>query len=929
MRLTAKERIFLHLLDYVKFQEALEVPPAMTQEGLASAGWVELRHLSQYLRPLLRDELVRERTCHVQGVRQRRKVYGLSEAGQHAAFRLRDRVRAETVTVRDGEGTREEPLAKVLESAGGAVSLLELVHRASAGGPIDLAALREVPSPAFVERLSEAPRLDRFVGRKAELDSLVSEEGPARIIVVRGVAGIGKSSVAAKACELLRGRRNLFWHTLRPWDSRVSVLTALGDFLSSLGKPGLRAVVARGEASQAAEVLREDLPGTRSFLVFDDAHEAPEEILPLFRLLKDAIAGASDVRAVLLTRLALHFYDRRDVALHGLVREIDLSGLASEDIAAFLSPDLDATTGNLGLELGGHPLFLQLVRSSPHAGVPQRALHDLRRFLEEEVYMGLPDPERQMLNLASLYRVPVPEDALFADPSGSHGAVLSLVNHSLLRPVGDERFEVHDSIRTIFAGLLSPVERERLGAFASIQLHSLADRARERGDAVSRIGYLSNALLLASRPDTRADLNEALGDAEEGIGDLPAALTAYKEAMKGQRELEPKARLHRKSAGALRVRGEVDAAKVEVDKGLALLGGMVSVERGWLDLALCTIAAWQEHWDAAYAKGNEALHTFAAFDDPTGRAWAVYQLGFLDIEAPQGDSTRGERLLGEALGLASTLHDAELIARAHTGLAYLFAYRLGRVDEALEHLKAVEALPATLQDPHARRSLLMLKGWIHLELLGDCTAAEGYFQEVTVLGRKIHDSTAIISAHTGLARCTYCRGLVEEARRKFEAAVAELLPTTLSVTALEETWLAAECSLRLGDVAAFARMVSLLDDPRMADAIRSRPLHAGLLRGVDRLLRGDQDGCREAFRDIFEAAHRGLAAADPAHLALVHFVCGITLRVVGEENEAQEHLRQAYAILERYHLRGRQAIAPVAERELVDVLSRARTPRAD
>ncbi len=925
MRLTAKERILLHLLDYVRFREALEVPPAMTQEGLASAAWIELRHLSQYLRPLLRDELVRERTCHVQGIRQRRKVYDLTEAGQHAAYRLRDRVKSEPVRVRDSEGTRDEPVAKVLESAGGKVSLLELVHRAAGPGPIDLEAF-VVPAPVpFVERLSEAPRLDRFVGRRRELDALVADEGP-RLFVVRGVAGIGKSSVAARACELLHGQRNLFWHTLRPWDTRISVLTALGEFLSSVGKPGLRAVVARGEASQAADVLREDLPGTRSFLVFDDAHEAAEEVLPLFRFLKDAIADAPDVRAVLLSRRALAFYDRRDVALRGLVKEIDLGGLPSEDIAAFLAPDLDAAVGNLGIQLGGHPLFLQLVRSASPAGRPQHAVRDMRRFLEEEVYSGLQEPERRALKLASLYRVPIPEAALLADAEASHDVILSLMNRSLLRSVGGEAFEAHDSIRAVFAELLAPSERERLGTFAAHQLLTLASHALGTGDFLAAVGYISNAMLLVADPGARAGLYEALGDAHEGLGDLPASLTAYKEAMKRLKEPEARARLHRKSAEALRIRGDVGAAGTEVEKGLALLGDRLCAERGWLDLVQATVSSWQEHWDDAYDRGNDALQVFRAFGDRKGEGWALYQLGFFDIESARGDPFRGERLLGEALQLSLALNDVELMARAHTGLAYLFAMRMGRVEAALEHLSAIEALPRTFRDPHAHRSLLMLKGWLHLELLGDCAAAEGYFQEASVLGRKIHDLAAILSARTGLACCAYCRGQVEEARRRFERSVEELIPSSMSVTVLEDIWMAAECSLRMGDVPGFHKFAALLDDSRVATSVAARPLHRGVLRGVERLLRGDRDGWRKAFREAFEAADQGSTVLDPAHLALAHFVYGITLRAVGEEAEAAEHLAQAKEIRRTYHLKGRDQVALDAERELTDVLVRSVGP---
>jgi len=87
MRLTSKERIVLHLLEYARHAEAAEVPPSMTQEGVTNAAGIDLRHLSQYMHPLIRDGNVRERMAHVTGIRQRRKVYDLTDSGRIIAMR--------------------------------------------------------------------------------------------------------------------------------------------------------------------------------------------------------------------------------------------------------------------------------------------------------------------------------------------------------------------------------------------------------------------------------------------------------------------------------------------------------------------------------------------------------------------------------------------------------------------------------------------------------------------------------------------------------------------------------------------------------------------------------------------------------------------------------------------------------------------------
>lgn len=930
VRLTAKERILLHLLGYVTSRDALEVPPEMTQEGIASAAWVELRHLSQYLRPLLQEELVRERMAHVKGIRQRRKVYDLTDAGQHSAFRLRDRVKAETVRVKDGAGEREDTVGKILESLGGKTSLLEIAHRSLKEGAIDLQRASEARPSPLVEMVGDAPRLERFVGRKSELEAVTSGIGRSRIFVVRGVAGIGKSSVGAKACELLRGQCNLFWHTVRNWDTRVSVLATLATFLESMGRPGLRAVLARGQVDQAAQVLREDLPGTHSFLVFDDAHEGSSEVLTLFRVLKDAIGSSPDTRALVLTRRALAFYDRRDVSLTGLVQEIDLAGLTAEDIAAFLSPDLDVVAGKLGQRLGGHPLFLQLVWSTPPGPVHEGALRNMRRFLEEEVYTGLSEAERKALKTATLYRIPVPWKALLSDPAVTHDIVLSLTNRSLLWPVGPDAVKVHDTIREFFADIVTPSEAEALVPFAASQLRGLAAQAHASGDFVGCIDYLSNALGLALEGESRISLLEALGDENEQIGDFPATLTAYKEGIRASRDPQVRVRLYRKIAASLEARGEVSPAVKELEAARRILGDNVTAERGWLDLIQSRISSRREDSEKAREAAQSALDVFATFHETSAIVRTLYELGYVEMDAHPGNIRAAERYFQEGLEVAQGLGDRELIAKLHTALANLYAGRLGDVERGLEHIAAVEADADVLRDPQVRRSFRMLQGWFQLDIRADFGAAERSFAEAVDLARKLHYAPSVAFTQYAFALSHYYQGRVEQARREFEAYGRDIFAQGFPAFAIEAFLLVAECDVRLGDLAHFRRIAEEIGRPEFAEARRARPVRVKVLEAIERLLRDDMEGTVNAFEEALRLAGSGDMIEEAILLHTVHFYWGISLRTCGNRGEGDEHLRMAREFLERYNLRARLSILPEAERELAETLSRGlRSYRSD
>ncbi len=904
------------------FRDALEVPPEMTQDGVASAAWVELRHLSQYLRPLLAEESVRERTAHVKGLRQRRKVYDLTESGQHAAYRLRDRVKAEVVDVVDAAGARQETVGHVLDGLRGEVPLLRLVRQSMMEGKIDLRTVAAPPASPLFEMMAEAPRLGRFVGRKTELEEITTDASRPRIFVVRGVAGIGKSSVGAKACELLRGKYNLFWHTMRPWDTRVSLLASLGTFLVSVGKPGLHAALGRGEVDRAGELLREDLPGSRAFFVFDDAQEAGADVLALFRLLKETLAGAHDSRALLLTRRSLPFYDRRDVSLTGVVREIDLAGLTAEDIAAFLSPGFDVTVGKLGQRLGGHPLFLQLVHSTPGGRIHEGALRNMHRFLEEEVYAGLSDGERRALKTAALYRVPVPWHALLSDASVTHDVVLSLTNRSLLCPVGPNSVAVHDTIRGFFTDILSPSEAEAIGPFAVAQLRELASQARVSGDFVGSIAFLSNALALPLDHDARVALLEALGDEDDKIGDFPATLTVYKEALRATHPGEVQVRLHRKIAAALAVRGETASAQRELDAGRRMLGENVTAERGWLDLIQSRLASAREDSNRALEAAQSALDVFEMFRETRAIVETLYDLGYIELESHPARLRPAEEYFVRALRVAQELGDRGLVAKVHTALANLYAGSLGDVDRGLEHIAAVEADPQVLDDPQVRRSFRMLQAWFELDIRADFPAAERAFKETADLSRHLHFAPSIAFTDYGFALSHYYQGRVEEARREFEAYGEQILALGFPAHAIEAFLLVGECDLRLGDKGAFRRLRSRIGQPDLAEGRKARPVRMEIVEAIDHLLEDESDAAAESFASALRLAGSGDVIEEALLLHVVHLYWGITLRVCGDRSTGDEHLREARGFLERHHLKARLSILPEVERDLAETLVR-------
>ncbi len=904
MRLTVKERILLHLLDSAQSADAVEVTAAVTQAGLADGAEIQLRHLAQFLRPLIRDGLVRERTAHVTAKRQRMKVYSLTPSGRAQAIRLREKVTTQTVRFRDGDAVGEGSLREILRGGEAKATLLETIRQVEQAGVVDLEMVRHPPEAGLVEQLGDAPQVKTFVGRQEELAQLTQEATSPRVFVIRGIAGIGKSTLAAKACSMVRGRRNLFWHRVRPWEMDSMILANLGRFLEALDRPGLSSTLRRGEASLAGEVLRQDLPDTRSFLVIDDAHDASPPTLAVIRMIVEAVAAAPDVRLLVLTRRALPFYDVRDIVVKGLVREIELGGLRPEEAASLLTEEgSEADLLGLGRRLAGHPLLVELVRKQ-RSDVPG-AIRDVHRFIEEAVYRELTEPERTTMKAASLYRVPVPRTSLLAIPGTTYEALAALQERSLLRFVGEERYEVHDTVRDFFSGVLVPEEARRFATLAIAELRALAIRSSAAGDFVGAIDCLSNALRLSVDPVQKAQILESMGDMEVRLGDFPATLVAYREAIGLVAAPEFLARLHRKTASEFQERSEVSSAAAEIDDALRALGDREDVERGWLELVRSRLSNGLERWPEASEHGVAALQAFRSFRDDRGQAEALVELATAEVNSPSGHSDAACEFLEDALRIGERIGDPALLASVHVQWANLEAYRRGDTAKAFEHLDAIDELPGAVADVRSRQLLLLLKGWLNLDLRADFHAARRDFDDLLVLSAKMHDRATAALARYGAAVALYHAGDCAAARSELEAVGEELLALGSAGPAVEAFGMAAEICLVLGDLEGHRANSARVKAPALAAGRAARTVLTNALEGIDCLARGDRNGVHAAFRRAIEDAERGASPQQRPLIPYAHDLYGAALEAMGEYRTSAAETRLAIELSERFGLNGR------------------------
>jgi len=144
-RFTIEDRVLLHLLDFVKWRDEIEVPSKITQQGISRGVGIKKKHVPRSLRAMIEKDLISERTTHVTGKTQRMKTYFLTLKGEEKARRLRSHVKDIKIRVSDGTTDIKEMAIKDLgDLLKESYSLAEVLSHISSDGIFNIEKVKEM-----------------------------------------------------------------------------------------------------------------------------------------------------------------------------------------------------------------------------------------------------------------------------------------------------------------------------------------------------------------------------------------------------------------------------------------------------------------------------------------------------------------------------------------------------------------------------------------------------------------------------------------------------------------------------------------------------------------------------------------------------------------------------------------------------------------
>ncbi len=474
-----QERILLHLLDYSDYKDSIEVPFALSQMGIANAVAIARSNVPRAIAGLKDQGILVERQAHVKGVSRKRKAYFLTDSGVVLANETWERLSDFPVRcILDDQPAVATTLAgakSVLPFEMRPVDIIRYIDENNALDVRNLSAdlverdLSKHVEKQLVTSLADLPRLRHFYGRTTELDNMVNLlEARATTLLVPGIAGIGKTTVASKLIERFMHRRNLLYHRCQDWEGSRSFFESVADWLSSIGNADFSTYLAATPVPQpadAARILVEALEGTPSLLVIDDFHKVSDMVLhQTFQAMSLALLGSEEkIGLVIFSRSFKPVVPTKDAEgrIASLVLPLDGLDPASgrKLLTSFETLEDEQWLHIHGLSRG-HPLVLELINRGASAG----AFHEtLENYVAVEIFSKLSAEQKRVLSALSIFREPVELDAL-AQQQLNTDELDGLVESGLARQADAETYDVHDLIREFLLRSLSSALRQEFHA---------------------------------------------------------------------------------------------------------------------------------------------------------------------------------------------------------------------------------------------------------------------------------------------------------------------------------------------------------------------------------------------------------------------------------------------------------------------------------
>ena len=765
-----QERILLHLRDYADFASAVEVPFSLSQMGIANAVAIARSNVPRAIASLKDDGLLIERQAHVAGVSRKRKAYFLTDGGLALAedtwVRLQDFSFRVILASGDAKSSTLGEVGQILPFT---MRIVDVIRYIDDNGVLDARNLSEDVierdlskhvEKQLVTSLEDLPRSRHFFGRETELENMVQLlEARPTTILVPGIAGIGKTTIASKLIERFTHRRNLFYHRCQDWEGSRSFLEAIADWLTNIGDTILFDYLAATPVPRPAESVRlitDAIAKYPCLIIVDDFHKVSDKNLhQTLQGLALAIMDLEEqVGLVIFSRSYRESIPMQDAEGKIVSIPMELTGL-DQDASRSLLPafgEMDEGQFQYIYHLSrGHPLVLELI----NRGAPATEFHEtLENYISVEIFNKLSAEQKRVLSTLSVFRDSVPLQAL-VEQELKVDELDALVEQGLARNADGDTYDVHDLIREF---LLQGLDDQ---TSISLHLHSAAWYKTQK-ESPDRDLELIHHLIRAKQSDEAAEQITASGAALVSNGHLELLNLIDKLDLS---EVGPNL-----AAPVLQISGDVqillgrfdDAEKTFADALEQAKKSDEKLVQAQILSSMADVNFKRGNNDEALEMHHSALEIFIKLEDSIWAARTYNNLGFLYRR--RGDKPKAMEAYSNVEAIISEGEGAEICrARINLARAYL---DLGEVELAREHAFVAHSETDDLGDSalHSRARAVLGR---YYAKVNDAELALHHYSEALELMGEAGDPLALVEITLLLGEVLVDSGRFEEALEQY------------------------------------------------------------------------------------------------------------------------------------------------------------------
>ena len=792
-----QERILLHLLDYSDYKNSVEVPFSLSQMGIANAVAIARSNVPRAIAGLKDQGLLIERQAHVKGVSRKRKAYFLTESGKTLAEDTWNELRSFSLRCILEEGKIESTtlgeINTILPFSMRSVDIIRymddncIIDSRTLSADLIERDLSKHVEKQLVTSLGDLPRLRHFYGRENELDNMFNLlEARATTLLVPGIAGIGKTTMASKLIERFMHRRNLLYHRCQDWEDSRSLLESVGEWLANIGDSTFADYIATTpvpKPAEAANLLIDALEGTPTLIVVDDFHKVSDSTLhQIFQAMALGLLGSEEkIGLVLFSRSFKPVVPSKDAEGRIASLVLPLDGLDSNSGRKLLSSFTDLQDEQWLYIHGisrGHPLVLELI----NRGASATAFHEtLENYVTVEIFSKLSAEQKRVLSALSIFREPVSIDAL-SEQQLNIDTLDSLVEQGLARQVDSEIYDVHDLIREFLLRSIDDQTKFELHAKCS---NWYKKSSQTPGFTIELIFHLLSSDNMVDAADMIIDNGRVL--ISQGHMELLGLIESMNIADISQEML---AKILQFKGEILSLLGRFEEAKKAFSaaqeqaansKNNSILAEALS--------ALADISLKQGSLDESLAMHKEALEIFIKQKDAVGAARSYNNMGYLLRR--KNDNSKAIESYSQVERILEENEDSELISSQLILARSLMD--LGEIDRARDH--ALTAFDKTEKSNdkqlHARAQAVLGR---YYAKVGDLDVASHHYSQALDAMNEEGDILAMVDITILLGEVLQDSGKNDEAMEHFREAliIAEANDLRMQI---------GELLIRLGSVA--------------------------------------------------------------------------------------------------------------------------------